>query len=275
MQGSRVFVASHILVDECLTLLLGVAVLRHLLERTLVKRRCGNVEMSALNHLRHEAIEQCHDQRVDVRAIDVGVGHDDNLVVAKLVDVGFAVAFAIHAEAYADALDDVHYRLGLKHTVPLYLLHVQNLTAQRQDGLEVTVAALLGAAACRVTLDEEYLAVLRVFVGAVGQLAGQSATRHRVLALYALTGLAGSDTGCGSQHHFVANHLCLLRMLLQVVGQCLAYSLLYGTCHLRVSELRLRLSLKLRFCHLDGDDGRQTLAEVLWGNLNLCLLNLL
>ena len=66
MQGGGVLVACYVLVDECLPLLLGVSVLRELLVRTLVKRRCGDVEVSALNDLRHEAIEECHDKRVDV-----------------------------------------------------------------------------------------------------------------------------------------------------------------------------------------------------------------
>lgn len=38
------------------------------------------------------------------------------------------------------------------------LFDVQDLTAERQDGLEVTVASLLGCTACRVSFDEEQLA---------------------------------------------------------------------------------------------------------------------
>ena len=64
-------------------------------------------------------------------------------------------------------------------------------------------------------------------------------------------------------------------MLLQIVGKSLAHSLLYGTCNLGVSKLCLGLSLKLRFGHLDGNHGSETLTEVLTGNLYLCLLNLL
>ena len=164
MQGRRVLVASHILIDEHLTLLLGVAVLRELLIGTLIQRRRSDIEVSALDHLRHKAIEERHDQRVDVRAIDVGIGHDDNLVVAQFVDVSLAVALAVNAEAHADTLDDVHHRLSLKHTMPLYLLYVQNLTTQGQDSLEVTVTSLLGRTTSRVTLDEENLAGLGVFV---------------------------------------------------------------------------------------------------------------
>ena len=64
-------------------------------------------------------------------------------------------------------------------------------------------------------------------------------------------------------------------MLLKVVGERLAYGLLYGTCHLGIAELGLGLSLKLRLCHLDGDDGGEALAEVLAGNLYLGLLQCL
>ncbi len=159
--------------------------------------------------------------------------------------------------------------------MPLHLLHVQNLSAQGQYGLEVAVASLLGAASCGVTLDEEYLAVLRVLVRAVGQLAGQSASAHGVLALHALAGLACCYACRGGQHHLLADEACLLRVLLQVVGQRFAHGLVHGAGDLAVAQLRLCLSLELGLGHLDAYDGRQALAEVLAGNLNLRLLNLL
>ena len=231
--------------------------------------------MASLDDLRHETIEECHDERVDVRAIDVGVGHDDNLIVAQFLDVCLAVAFAINAEAYADRLDDVHHRLGFEDAVPLHFLHIQNLTTQRKDGLEVAVAALLGRATCGVTLDEEDLALLRVLVRAVGELTGQSTTTHRVLALHALTSLAGGDT-CGSgKHHLLTNLLCLLRMLLEIVRESLTHSLMHGTRHLGVAQLGLRLTFELRLSHLHRDDGGEAFAEVFACNLNLRLLNLL
>ena len=95
VKGLIVAVACHILVDEGLALLLSIAVLRHLLIGALVEWRRGYVEVSTLDHLRHEAVEECHNERVDVRAIDVGVGHDDDLVVAKLVDVGLLRVLAV------------------------------------------------------------------------------------------------------------------------------------------------------------------------------------
>lgn len=138
--------------------------------------------------------------------------------------------------------------------MPLYFLHIKYLTAQGEDSLEMAVTALLGGATGGVSLDEEYLTVLRVFVRAVSELSGESATCHGVLALYALTCLTCRDTGSGSKDDLVADEFCLLGVLLQIVAECLTDSLLDGTSHLAVAELRLGLSLELWLSDLDADD---------------------
>ncbi len=51
-------------------------------------------------------------------------------------------------------------------------------------------------------------------------------------------------------------------MLLQIVRERLAHGCGHHTCHLRVAQLGLGLSLELRLCHLHGDNRRQALAEV-------------
>ena len=52
------------------------------------------------------------------------------------------VVFAVHSEAHADALYDIHYRLALENLVPHNLLHVKDFSSQWQDGLPVAVASL-------------------------------------------------------------------------------------------------------------------------------------
>ena len=56
-------------------------------ELDLVQRRLRDVDVTALDQHRHLAVEEGQQQRADVRAVDVGVGHDDDAVVAQLVDV--------------------------------------------------------------------------------------------------------------------------------------------------------------------------------------------
>ncbi len=99
--------------------------------------------------------EEREDQGADVRAVDVGVGHDDDLVVARLLDVELV------ADAGADGADHGEDLLVGEHLVDARLLDVEDLAAQRQDRLEAAVARLLGRAAGRVALDQVQLAEVR------------------------------------------------------------------------------------------------------------------
>ena len=73
----------HVLVQ--LEVVLQVALLAPLLD--LVERRLGDVDVAALDQLRHLAIEEREQQRADVAAVHVRVGHDDDAVIAQLLDL--------------------------------------------------------------------------------------------------------------------------------------------------------------------------------------------
>ena len=61
-------------------------------------------------------------------------------------------------------------------------------------------------------------------------------------------------------------------MLLEVLRQGIADGRVDDAGDLRVAELRLRLSLKLRLSHLDRDHGCKSLTEVITSDLDLLLL---
>ena len=123
-------------------------------------------------------------------AVDVGVGHQHDLVVAQLVEVELLV------DAGAERGDDrLHLGVG-QHLVDAGLLDVEDLAADRQDRLDPRVAALAGRAAGRVALDDEDLALGGVGRLAVGQLAGQAAAAEQALAAAGqVARLAGGDPG--------------------------------------------------------------------------------
>ena len=58
-----------------------------------------NVDVAALHQLGHLAVEEGQQQRADVSAIDVGIGHDDDAVVAQLGSVEVIGATATPADA--------------------------------------------------------------------------------------------------------------------------------------------------------------------------------
>jgi hypothetical protein len=146
----------------------------------------------------HITEEECHDKRVDVRTIDIGIGHDDNLMITQLVDIG-SLTVVLRTNGHTQCGIDITNLFAFECLVIHGFLHIQNLTTKWKDGLEVTVTTLLGSTACGVTLDEEELAFRRVLIRAVGQFARQSATRQRRLTVDEFTVPTSGMACCGSQ----------------------------------------------------------------------------
>ena len=121
-----------------------------------VQRRLRHVEVAHLDDLREIAEEERQQQRADVTAVDVGVGHGHDLVVADLVDV------EVIADARAHRGDEVANLFKGEHLVEPSLLDVEDFAAQRQDGLRLAVASALGGAARGIALDDVELAQCRV-----------------------------------------------------------------------------------------------------------------
>ena len=82
-----------------------------------------------------------------MRAVDVSVSHDHNLVIAQLLEVEFI------ADAGAHRLNQRADFLRADDPVKPRALDVQDLTLERQDRLCLAVTALFGRAARRVALD--------------------------------------------------------------------------------------------------------------------------
>ncbi len=132
--------------------------------------------MAGRDQLRHLAEEEGHQECRDVRAVDVGVGHDDDLVVAQIVaSVGLAVAAAERGHQVGELL------VGAQ-LVQAGAGRVQDLAAQRQDRLGLALARLLGRAARGIALDQEQLGAVAAIDRAVGELARQAQLAGRGLA---------------------------------------------------------------------------------------------
>ena len=140
-----------------------VALLRALLD--LVERRLSDVDEAGVNQRLHLAEQQSQDQGADVGAVNVGVGHQNNLVITGVFEVKLA------RDAGSNCGDQSLNFGVLEHLVDPCLLDVEDLAAQRQHGLRVAIAALFCRATGGVTLDYEDFSKRRILDRTVGQLA--------------------------------------------------------------------------------------------------------
>ena len=176
-------IPSAILQDKGLALLVRPAILLHFSLFTQIQRRRSQINIAILNQSTHPAEEESQNQRGDMATVHIGIGHDDYLVITNLFQVQrLRVVLCTHR--YTHGTEDILDFLAFENLVVHGLLHIQNLTTQWEDSLIITVASLLCRTAGRVSLDEEKLALRRVFRRTIGQFARKSATRKRRFALH-------------------------------------------------------------------------------------------
>ncbi len=201
-----------------------------------------------------------------MRAVDVGVRHDDHPVVAEAGDVEGL------AGARAQGRDDGDELVVGNDLVEAGLLDVEHLAPERQDGLELPVAAELGRPAGGIAFHDVDFALLGVALGAVGELAREPRAFQRALAAGELARLAGGDAGLGRQERLFQDLFGDAGVLLEIGRKALVDGRLHDSLHLAVAELGLGLALELRVVHLDRDDRGQALARVVAGERFIELL---
>src|ERR1700679_1423072 len=100
----------------------------------LVERRLCNVDMPALDEYGHLAIEERQQQRSYVTSVNVSVSHNNDAVVAQLVDVEI-----VTADSAAQGSDESAHLRRCQHLVEARLLDVEDFPLQREDGLSTPV----------------------------------------------------------------------------------------------------------------------------------------
>ena len=111
--------------------------------------------------------EEGQKQRLDVRTVDIGIRHDDNLAVSQLFDIKFVADSRTERKNYG-------YNLcGAVNSFKTRLFDIENLTSHGKHRLELTLSAVLCGTACRVTFHKEQLRHIGVLFTAIGELAGQ------------------------------------------------------------------------------------------------------
>ena len=179
-----------------------------------VQRRLGDVDVAAFDQLGHLAVEEGQEQGADVRAVHVGIGHDDDAVVAQFFGIEF-----FFADACAQSGNQRGDFLAGQHFFKTCFFDVQNFTFERQNRLEFAVAALHGGTACGVALDEVEFGQGRVFFLAVGKFARQAQTVHHAFAAGNFACFAGGFASARGINDFAGDDFGFGRVFFKEVGQ--------------------------------------------------------
>ena len=133
-------------------MLVVVDVLLALLPLDLIQRRLRDINKPAIEQALHLAKNKRQQQRANMRSVDVGIRHDDDLVVTRLAGVECAFALMI-TNAGSDSGDESAYFLVGEDLVDARFLGVDEFAAQRKNRLITTIASLFRGATGGIALD--------------------------------------------------------------------------------------------------------------------------
>ena len=122
----------------------------------LVERRLRDEDLPLPHELWHLSEQKGQQQRADVRAVDIGVGHDDDAAVAEFRDV------KIFSDSALQRLNEDANFFEAENLIQACLLNIEQLSTQWQDRLVDMVAATLGRSTCGITLDDKELGLLDI-----------------------------------------------------------------------------------------------------------------
>ena len=194
-------------------------------------------------------------------SVDVGVGHEDNAVVAEPAEL------KIFADVGAERGDECLDLFVGEGFVQAGFFDIENFAAQRQDCLKAAVAPLFGGASCAVSLDNIEFAFFRVAAGAIGQFAGQGEAFEGAFAddqVARFFGCFACPVGGAAFFHDGAG---IARVFFHPAPHGLSDGCFDMVADFVVEQLEFVLSFELGFDHFDADDGGHPLAGVISGKI--------
>jgi hypothetical protein len=201
-----------------------------------------------------------------MRAVDVGVGHDDDLVVAQLSTLKSSRPMPVPSAVISVPICSEPSILSKRARSTLRIL-----PRKRQHRLEFAVAALLGAAAGRIALDDEQFGFGGIALLAVGELAGQRGDIERALARVSSRALRAASRAAAASTTLPTMTLASADAP-RTSRQSLVDHVLDHRAHFRGHQLVLGLRGEFRVGHFDRQHRGQALAAIVAGQRDLFAL---
>ena len=232
----------------------------------LIKRGLCKVNVPLFDQRTHKAEEKRQQQCADMRTVNIGIRHNDDLAVTQLFNV------KIVADPRAERRNDRHQLIVAVNAVQPRFFHVEHFAPERQDCLKAAVASSFGGAACGIALYDVDLGLVYIAGLTIRQLSRQRRRFHRRFALYKLAGFFCRFARARGGQCLVKNSSRRCGVFLQICRKLFRKGLIHQGADLRIAQARLCLPFKLCFLDLDTDDRGKPFAHILAAEIFVAFL---
>ena len=232
----------------------------------LIKRRLRQIYIPFLDQVRHEPVEEGEQESTDMCSVNIGIGHDDDLVISEFCDV--KIIMDPGSEGCDHGLD---LCVGID-LVQTCLLHIEDLSSQRKDSLGRTVPCRLCGTAGGISLNDVDLAVCRIFVRTVGKFSGKGHSFQSGFSSCQIPRLSRCLSCPLRSDGLFDRSLRHVRVLFKENLKLAAHDTVHRASCLAVSEFLFCLSFKLRVLDLYTYDRCKPLPDIFSCQLRIAVL---
>ena len=214
--------------------------------------------MSLVDERTHIAEEEGKQNTANVHTVLVGIGKNDDFVIIDFIE------FEVGIDARADGADHRTDLLVFQNLRKLFLLYVQRLAAQGQNGLILSHSRLLCRTACGIPLYDEHFVEFGFSARASRELADERQAVNAVFRPCVVLRRFCRNTGLRRALRLFDNFVHGLFITADVFEGVESFHdrRFHRRTRLGVAELGLRLSFKLHVRHLDRKDDGKPFTEI-------------
>ncbi len=217
--------------------------------------RLSDVDMATGDEFGHLAEEEGEEEGADVAAVHIGVGHDDDFLIAEFGGI------EVVADAAAQGLDEDADFFKAQDFVEAGFFDVDDFAFEGEDGLILDVASLGGGATCGIAFDDEEFGVVALTL-AIAEFGGHGAGFEGGFAAGEFAGLAGGLAGLGSDDALQAEFFGIAGVLFEPGFEAVVDRVTDKGLDLWIEEFFLGLIVEGGVGEFDTDDGGDAFAEV-------------
>ena len=139
-------------------------------------------------------------------SVYVGIGHYYYLMISELLHI------KVVSDTAAESRYHILYLVRIEYSVESCFFYIEDLTSERKYRLAFSVSAVFCASSGGISLDEEYLALRRIFVRTVCEFSGKRKAVQSSFSSGQISGFSGRLSCSGCFDTFFQYYLSLSRI---------------------------------------------------------------
>ena len=171
--------------------------------------------MAGLNNIWHVAEEESKKKCRNMRTIDIGIRHEDDLMITETVNI------KLIADTYAETFNERDELSVCKHLIKTSTFGIKHLTTKWEDSLNLRIAAFLSRTSSGVTLYDEEFAIFSITRGTIGEFTWEIKTFESTFSDYVIASGTSSLASASSKGSLTDDFLSDSWIFLEVVTEVL------------------------------------------------------